>query len=280
MRAGPLSNSKVIALLNSSFVPVYTVNEDYARQGAAPAAEKAERERIFQEGYAQKRSVGTVHVYVLRPDGHLFDTLHVAQAARAETLLALLNKAVGELKPAAGPPVVPPAPQSCPPPAENGSLALHLVARSLDGRGAWSDFPVENWIVLNRAEVKQLLIPEKFPTGTTWNIDPDIATKVLTHFYPATENNDVSKNKFERQSLRATVVSLQKGIARARLEGGMKMEHGFYHKPDGKHVEATVVGYVDFDPATKEIRTLRLVTDEATYGGGKFGIGVRSLEAR
>jgi hypothetical protein len=31
MRAGPLSNSEVIALLNSSFVPVYAVNEDYSR---------------------------------------------------------------------------------------------------------------------------------------------------------------------------------------------------------------------------------------------------------
>ena len=31
MRAGPLSNSKVIALLNRCFVPVYTVNEEYAR---------------------------------------------------------------------------------------------------------------------------------------------------------------------------------------------------------------------------------------------------------
>ena len=33
MRAGPLSNKKVIDLLNAHFVPVYTVNEDYARLG-------------------------------------------------------------------------------------------------------------------------------------------------------------------------------------------------------------------------------------------------------
>ena len=32
---------EVIALLNSSFVPVYAVNEDYSRNGAAPAEEKA-----------------------------------------------------------------------------------------------------------------------------------------------------------------------------------------------------------------------------------------------
>src|SRR6267143_357481 len=99
MRAGPLSNSKVIELLNRFFVPVYTVNEEYTSKGSAPAEDKAERERIFREGYEHHWSVGTVHVYVLRPDGHLFGTLHVAEAARTKTLLGLLEKAVAELKP-------------------------------------------------------------------------------------------------------------------------------------------------------------------------------------
>src|SRR5262245_52512382 len=279
MRAGPLSNSRVIALLNSSFVPVYTVNEDYSPKGSAPAEEKSERDRIFKEGYAQKRSVGSVHVYVLRPDGQFFDSIHVAQAANSEKLLALLNTAVAELKPISGQPVVPPAPQSRRPDCDRDALTLHLVARSLDGRGAWSEFPVEDWIVFSGAEVKKLLAAEKFTVGATWSVDKDIATKVLTHFYPATENNDVAKNKFEQLSLRATVVSVRDGVARARLEGEMKMEHWFYHKPDGKSVEATVVGYFDFEVTTKEVRSLRLVTDEATYGGGKFGIGVQSMNA-
>jgi hypothetical protein len=280
MRAGPLSNTDVIALLNSSFVPVYTVNEDYAKGGSAPAEEKAERERIFQEGYAQKRSVGTVHVYVLRPDGHLFDGLHVAQAANTQKLLELLRRAAAELKPGSGAPLVPPAPQSRQPSCQTGSLLMHLTARSLDGRGAWSEFPVENWIVLEPGEAKRLLAPESFAAGASWAIDPGIATKILTQFYPATENNDVSKNKFERQSLRATVVSVGEGTARARLEGEMKMEHSFYGKPDAKFVEASMVGFVDFEPSKKEVQALRLVTDEAAYGGGKFAIAVRSVDAR
>src|SRR6266567_2060476 len=147
MRAGPLSNSKVIARLNQSFVPVYAVNEDYAPKGPAPAEEKAERERIFKEGYEHHWSVGTVHVYVLRPDGHLFGTLHVAEAARGENLLALLEQAVGELKPASGPPGAPRAPhprqrggEKVPPPLPGGG-------RSLEGRGGGSVFPVEVWFV-------------------------------------------------------------------------------------------------------------------------------------
>ena len=58
MRAGPLSNTKVIDILNRFFVPVYTVNEDYAPKGPAPAEEKAERESIFKQGYERHWSVG------------------------------------------------------------------------------------------------------------------------------------------------------------------------------------------------------------------------------
>jgi hypothetical protein len=277
MRAGPLSNRKVIDILNRSFVPVYTVNEDYAPKGSAPTDEKAERERIFKQGYERHWSVGTVHVYVLGPDGQLFGTLHVAQAAQTTNLIALLERTIAELKTPSGQPVVPPAPQSCQPDGQPDDLVLHLVARSLDGRGAWSDFPVENWIVLTRVEVAKVLAPEKFQVGASWTLDKEISARLLAHFYPATENNDVSKNKFERQSLTAAVVSLEDGTVRASLEGEMKMEHSFYHKPDGKFVEATVVGFVDFDPTRKEIRSLRLVTQEATYGGGKFAIGLQSV---
>jgi len=277
MRAGPLSNSKVIDILNRFFVPVYTVNEDYAPKGSAPAEEKAEREHIFKQGYERHWSVGTVHVYVLRPDGQLFGTLHVAQAAQTTNLIGLLERTIAELKIPSGQAVVPPAAQSCQPDCQPDDLVLHLVARSLDGRGAWADFPVENWIVLRRAEVAKVLAPEKFQVGTSWTLDQEISAKLLAHFYPATENNDVSKNKFERQSLTATVVSLSDGTARASLEGDLKMEHWFYHKPDGKSVEAKVIGFVDFEPTRKEIRSLRLVTHESTYGGGKFGVGLRSV---
>ena len=105
MRAGPLSNRKVIDILNRSFVPVYTVNEDYAPQGSAPTDEKAERERIFKQGYERHWSVGTVHVYVLGPDGQLFGTLHVAQAAQTTNLIALLERTIAELKTPSGQPV-------------------------------------------------------------------------------------------------------------------------------------------------------------------------------
>src|SRR5437870_2873363 len=88
-----------------------------------------------------------------------------------------------------------------------------------DYEGSGAD-PPEEWIVLGPADIAKLLPPQKqAPVGSTWEIDRDVATKIFTHFYPQTENNDVAKNKIERISLRATAVSSQAGVVRARLDG-------------------------------------------------------------
>lgn len=278
MRAGPLSNKKVIDLLNAYFVPVYTVNEEYGRLGLAPREEKEARERIFKAGHAAKKSVGTVHVYVLKPSGDFLDSMHVAEAAKSKKLIEMLERSISELRIAAGTPVVKPEPQSQQPACEEGSLTLHLTARSLDGKGAWSDFPVENWIVFSPAEQRELLgRRDRVKAGEAWTIPAELSRKLLTHFYPATENNDVSKNKFLEQQLDATVVSANGAGARARVTGSFRMEHSFYHKPDGKISEGTVVGYIDFAPKSATIESVQLVTDKASYGGGTFAIAVRSV---
>jgi hypothetical protein len=277
MRAGPLSNTRVISLLNRFFVPVYAANEDYREGGLQPAEEKAEYNRIFKEAHAAKLSVGTVHVYLLSPAGHPVDSLHVATAAKTDRLIDLLERTVKTLNVREGKAVVSPSCQSSPPKCASDSLVLHLTSRSLDGRGAWSDFPVEDWIVLSRDECEKLLPRSQLKEGGSWEVDKKVSARVLSHFYPPTENNDVSKNRFERQSLKATVVSVQNGAVRARIEGGLKMQHSFYHKEDGKAVEATAVGFIEFEPASATIRSFRLVTDQATYGGGTFGVAVRSL---
>jgi hypothetical protein len=47
MRAGPLSNEKIIALLNAYFVPVYLSNEDYAKDGSASPGRESVSHAIF-----------------------------------------------------------------------------------------------------------------------------------------------------------------------------------------------------------------------------------------
>ena len=277
MRAGPLSSRKVIDLLNGYFVPVYVVNEDYSKRGPAPAEEKTERDRIFKEGHAAKLSVGSVHVYVLRPDGHILDSMHVAKAAKTSNLVGMLQKAIDTLGTQRGSPAVIPCAQAPPPDASDGSLPVHLVARSLDGKGAWSEFPVENWIVLTREEQQKIFRAALPKTGDSWPVDAALAEKILTHFYPATENNDVSKNRFFEQRLAATVVDGNAQRVRIRLDGNLKMQHSFYHKDDGKIVEASITGFADLNLSARSITSLRMVTQKASYGGGQFAVAVNSV---
>src|SRR5688500_11793612 len=116
MRAGPLSRTDVSNLLNSHFVPVYTSNEDYRDGGAAPPEERAAYQKIYRAAQEAKLSTGTVHAYVLSPDGRPVDSLHVADAARTENLTKMLRKAVERFQTPAGEALVKPKAQSAPPP--------------------------------------------------------------------------------------------------------------------------------------------------------------------
>lgn len=205
----------------------------------------------------------------------------------------MLERTVAKLHTPAGEPLVPPTTQSGPPAGEPDSLLLHLTARNLKRKGNdyeiprvtlgetrsgnWGAYPGEDWIRLSREELRNFLPPGASAPGTSWNIDDKTAAKLLNHFYPATENNDIRKNRIERQALKATVLSVRDGVVQARLDGSLRMKHPFYHKDDDQVVEATLVGFIEFEPAADKIRSLRLVTDEARYGRRDFGIAVRSV---
>jgi hypothetical protein len=305
LRASSLSNAKIIALLNGQFVPVFARNADYrdakkgnAQDGAAPAAEKAEYFRIFQEAGKAKLSTGSVHVYLLNPDGHPIDSLHVANATKPDRLLEVLERTVKKLNVKPGEPLLKPAPKSVAPPAEKDALVLHLTARYLTRKGddyvrmqpvlgtdrssQWSALPSEDWITLSRADWTKLLPAKEAHAGDSWRWDKDVAKKLLDHFYPPTENTDVRKNRIDQQALKATVLSIKDGVVRARIDGNFKMKHPFYHKDTNEFIEANLIGFMDFDLDRSKIRSLRLVTDRATYGGEgsarqHFGVAVRSV---
>jgi hypothetical protein len=276
MRTGPFSETKVIEKLNAYFVPVYLAQEDLAADGAAPQSEKAEYQRIFREALAQGLSTGTVHVFLIAPDGKPLDSLHVAHAAKTDTLLAMLDRAIEKLKLEPGKPLIEPRPQSCPPKCEDGSLVLHLASQSLRGGGSWDGLS-ENWIVYTPQEIARLLPKGDPAAGERWQIEPKLAARLLTHVYPVTENNDVSQNKILGQSLAGRVLSVDGDRVLARLDGRLKMRHNFYYKDDGNTVEATLAGYVEFRAGERpQIRTLKLATVKASYGGGEFGVAVRT----
>lgn len=286
-----LSSPQVISLLNRYYVPVYVSNEDYTPGGAATPTEKKELQRIFQEGYAAKLSVGTVHVYVLKPDGRLLDSMHVAQAAKPENLIAMLERSEKKLGTPAGEPIVPPKP-AMHSAVEPGTVMLHLTSRYLQRKGDgyslvetstgdWSALPSEDWIPLKPAEQAKLL-PVQAVIGSSWDVDKETAVRLLQHFYPPTENWESEKNPMETYELKGRVTTLRNGAATAWLEGRLNMKHTFYHKEDNNRAQATIVGWMEFDAKTKRLRTLHLVTDQADYGDKNmqsYGVAVTS-EAR
>ena len=84
MRAGPLSNPKVIELLNGYFVPVYTSNDFISGPADSSKEEQKERERVYRAFLEAKLSAGSVHVYVLSPDAVPLGSIHVAHACEKD----------------------------------------------------------------------------------------------------------------------------------------------------------------------------------------------------
>jgi hypothetical protein len=125
---------------------------------------------------------------------------------------------------------------------------------------------------LSRPEWTSLLPRGEVRVDSTWKPSEDVAAKLLRHFYPPTENTDLKKNRVEKLVIQARVESIERGIARARLDGRMRIKHPFYHQDDNNFVEADLVGYVGFKTSTREIKSLRLVTENGRYGGDVNGM--------
>jgi hypothetical protein len=284
LRGGSLSHDQVIHFLNRYFVPVYISYEAHD-QGDAPEEDKKEWRRIYHEATTRLKRSGTVHVYVLAPaDGEVIESIDIGTAVQPEKLLARLGAVVQKLKTPEGKPVVEPAPQSCPPKCDPDSLVLHLVARS--SRGTWNEFPVENWIVLSRAEAANLVPAGGVTGGDSWELDKELAARFLAKFLPNGYGYaSHHKTVIVEQSLKATVVSAEKGIARARLEGTLTLKHkslNFNVSPPADTEEIArmpLVGFMDFEPGGRSVRTLRLLADKATAGDGRveYAVALRSL---
>ena len=252
-------------------------------------------------------STGTVHAYVFTPDGEAIDSRHVAHAGPA-SMVAMLERTVKELGVPVGRAIVTPSRRSRRPECSKDALVLHLtsrylvprdrsnarrdvegelvprVAKDLGGErsGQWHALPSEDWLVLERNEWTGLLPEGRVAVGHEWKVDAKLADKLLTLFYPTTEQNDLSKNRIDERSLKMTVLTVKKNRLRARIDGRLKMKHTFYPgRDDSNFVNATMVGLIEFDPSKPLIHSLQIVTDQATYGGNTdtqpFGVAVRNV---
>jgi hypothetical protein len=213
-----------------------------------------------------------VRSYVLTPDGHPYAML---DGVKVEPTLAGLQRAVQQFQPKPGNPVVPPAPQSAPPPTGADDISLHLISRA-DVRDSWGWLPAEDWIVLKREQWSKLLPSGDVKSGDAWELDRNVTARVLTHFYPQTENTHANIERIDGQSLTAKVLAVKDGVVTARVDGFVKMHHAFYPgRKDAHALEAEVVGILVFAPDKPPL--LRLATTKALHGHRPFKVAVRTV---
>jgi hypothetical protein len=296
----------VIDVLNRFYVPITTSNDDYNKNGGASQAEKGLREGIARRAretlHMPNVAGADVACYIVRPDGVVHACAHLPEMAETPFLLNWLQAAVKSLGTQPGQePVAPPAQRAARPrTAGPNDLVMYLTTRYLADSGekqvfpsgdgtqleqlynirlrAVSLFPTEDWLVLGPDDWAKLLGPAAARVGNTWEVDRPVAERLLTNFRPSSTNNDPSRRRFDQLELNATLVSVGNGTARAKLSGKFRMWHPFVHfKDDNQYVEASVVGYVDFEPQARRVTSLRLVTDRATYMGGEFGAALHSV---
>jgi hypothetical protein len=278
LRAGPLSNPTIIDLLNRYYVPVTSSNEEADNGGTGPPAEKAERQRIYLDFYAKKLPLGDVNVYIVGPDGSSVAGLDIGSAMDAGKMSAFLTRVSTQLHTVPGEPAVKPHPQSAAPASAADALILHLVSRSLAG-GSWHEFPAENWIVLSRAEWTQLLPGEAPALKTSWEVPRPVAVKMAEWIYPQNEEKtQVNRSRVDVAAFRMTVVAVENGLARARIDGKVRLKHTFY--PGGNaedYADSELLGFVDFDTSKRTVQRLRLVTNKAVYAGTEFRASLVSM---
>lgn len=280
MRAGPLSDPRIISFLNSYFVPVILSTEEVVNP-TTPNADSPAYNRLFADFAAINKPTGMVHVYLFTPDGKPMDALGVAAASNVDALEAFLRKSVQSLGLKPGPPVIAPKPLSAPSKLAIGSLSLHLVVRG-EGQGSWREFPAENWVELDKADQKAILGPTP-QVGGTWELDQKLAHKLLTNFYPATEdtNTKVNRNHNERANLRCKRIAGRNGVPMIRIDGKLEMGRSFYPgRTDYRPILAFVTGYVLYDQTSGEMTDLKLTTQAATFGEEPYQAGMQIVSPK
>jgi hypothetical protein len=222
--------------------------------------------------------LGDVNVYIVGPDRTSVAGLDSNSANDSEKMAALLTRVVTQLHTEPGLPAVKPHAQSAAPASAADAMVLHLVSRSLAG-GSWHEFPAENWIVLSRDEWTQLLPGEALTLKTSWEVPPPVAVKLAEWIYPQNEEKtQVNRSRVDVATFRLTAVTVGNGLARARIDGKVRLKHSFY--PGGgaeDYADSELVGFVDFDMAKRTVQRLRLVTNKAIYAGTEFRASLVSM---
>jgi len=270
LRATSLNDDSIISTLNQYFVPVYRSWDDLGASGDATPEERAEHHRIVQEATALKIKMSDVRIFLLNPEGHpLPASLGMSDPFRMQRGLL---QTIMELGTKAGEPLIKPKPQSVPPSMPPGSLVLHTVARGT-AKGNWREYPAENWTVLPKDQLADLLPPEpQIRPGQVWSVRDQTARAILTTLYPATEEDSrKDRNIIQKSSMKARIVSIDDGIVVARVDAAWTGKRSFYpgREPD-HHLDVKAEGFIRFPVDRSDVFSFALATTSAWFEDEEF----------
>jgi hypothetical protein len=265
MRVSSLSDPAVIDLIAKYFVPVW-VSRDHYQQAAPSEAEKAELLRIDRDQTKRGLEGGAVCVFILAPDGAVSATMPVQKASKPANLTPFLQKIVDDqkltpraeeaIKATAAPPR--PAAKA----ATEGGMMLSVWTRYenlKENRGVAQDaveWKADEWAAFAPAADAKL--------GDVLPVPQETANKLFRLFYPPTPRWDAREVEVTGGKLTATVVAVEHGEVRLRLDGDVELKFPVKVQPVGK-VTATLVGAAHYDPAKKTFTSFALTSETGEH---------------
>ena len=266
MRVSSLSDDKVIDLLTKYFIPVWVSREHY--QLAPPSDEEQdELDRIDRDRAKRGLEGGTVCVFILAPDGSVSATMRVQKAYKPENLAPFLRKIVDEQKlaPRSDEAIraTTAAPRPPAKPATEGGMMLNVWTRFDDpksNRGTaqdWVEWTADEWAALTPAAGAK--------PGDAQTLPRDAAAKLFLRLYPPTGRWDAHDCEFADGGLKATVVAVEGGEVRLRLEGDAELKYPVVDKQADGRVTVRLVGAARYDPARRAFTSFALASETAEY---------------
>jgi hypothetical protein len=173
---GPLASPKIIDLLNTSFVPVFAVVEDYEPGGAFSEHRELLRS-IWADAAKKKLPAGVVHVYLLDANSSVLNSQHVRDAMQTPKLARFLETNLAALGTTPGKTLGTPRKHSGAPKVAADEVLLHMQSEYVQFRKVVA----EDWVVLKPAEWKQFVAVDG---QLEWTLDSELAKKILVPVYP------------------------------------------------------------------------------------------------
>lgn len=265
MRVSSLSDERVRNLIEKYFVPAWVSRDSYQLEKRS-REEQTELERIDGERAKRKLIGGSVCVFLLDPDGHIWATMRVQEACKPQNLVPLLEKTIAERKLTPRDSEAVRASAATPSerkPKSEGSRLIHIWAR-VDQKG--SNRGVSNdRVELTAAERKAFAPPADALPGSSWRIPDKIAHKLYLYCYPPGPRWKVSDCRVKSGTLKATLIAASESEARIRLQGEMELTFPNTGKPTDGRITARFVGTARVEGKTHALTSLALVSEQADY---------------